>query len=124
MEVVAWLREAHADLGKHPHDWHEIVLGPGATPRQVWELWTYSHILHSEEAKRKTWAELDQVLQGMARFVAYAYAIELFHLVTVVEAMLREHGLDHRASRCCSTGLARSSYPCRAFRSSGPRAFD
>jgi len=44
----------------------------------------------------QTWAELPQFRQGMAKFVAYAYAAELFHLVTVVEAMLRDPSLDHR----------------------------
>jgi hypothetical protein len=96
MEVVAWLREAHTDLGKHPYDWHKSVLGPDATPRDVWELWAYSHHLHPDEEKRKIWANLQQFQQGMAKFVAYAYATELFHLVTVVEAMLRDPGLDHR----------------------------
>ena len=29
IDLVAWLREVHVDLGKHPHDWHKAVLGPG-----------------------------------------------------------------------------------------------
>ena len=99
LDLVAWLREVHADLGKHPHDWHEAVLGPGATPRQVWELWAYSHLLHTDAAKRKKWAGLDQVVQGMAKFVTYVYAGELFHLTTVVEAMLRDADLDDRGVR-------------------------
>ena len=99
MELVAWLREVHADLGKHPYDWHEIVLGRGATPRDVWELWAYSHLLHVDRAKREKWAGLGQPVQGMAKFVAFVYAAELYHLVTVVEAMLLDAKLDDRGVR-------------------------
>lgn len=94
--VVEHLRQAHSDLGRRPHDWPGIVLRPGATPRDVWKLWTYSHVLHVDAAKRAVWARFDNLQQGMAKFIAYAYAGDLYHLVTVIEAMLRDPGLDDR----------------------------
>jgi hypothetical protein len=99
LQVVDWLRAAHADLGREPYDRSSHVLGPGATPRQVWELWTYSQIIHSNASKRATWASLDTYQQGAAKFVAYGYAADLFHVVTVAEAMLRDRTLDDRGVR-------------------------
>jgi hypothetical protein len=39
---------------------------------------------------------MDEVLQGMAKFVAFAYAGNLYHLVTVVELLLRDPNADDR----------------------------
>ena len=64
--------------------------------RQVWELRTYAHLVHSDRAKRARWAELDDFRQGMAKYIAYSYAGDLYHLVTVVEAMLRDPAMDDR----------------------------
>jgi hypothetical protein len=94
--VVEHLREAHADLGVVSHEWHKHVLGEDATPRKVWELWTYAHILHPDPLKREQWAALSEPLREMAKYVAYAYAGDLYHLVTVVEAMLRDPKVDDR----------------------------
>lgn len=99
LAVVQHLRQTHDDLGRRPHDWPRIVLGPDATPRDVWELWTYSHVLHVDAAKRAIWAGLGSLRQGMAKFIAYVYAGDLYHLVTVVEAMLRDPQLDDRGVR-------------------------
>ena len=41
----------------------------------------------------------------MAKFVALVYAAELFHLVTVVEAMLRDATLDDRGVRMLVYGV-------------------
>jgi hypothetical protein len=98
-QVIAHVREAHADLGRRGNDWPKIVLGDGATPRSVWELWTYSQVLHTDPVKRATWADLQAYEQGMAKFIAYAYAGDLYHLVTVVEAMIRDPELDDRGVR-------------------------
>jgi hypothetical protein len=95
-DVVAHVRQSHTDLGRQGNDWPKIVLGETATPRAVWELWTYSQVLHTDPAKRATWADLDGMRQGMAKFIAHSYAGDLYHLVTVVEAMLRDPQLDHR----------------------------
>ena len=93
--VVEHLRESMRDLGVVSHEWHKLVPG-AATPRDVWELWTYGYILHTDEAKRARWAGMNSIQQGMAQYVAYAYAAGLFHLVTVVEAMLRDPAIDDR----------------------------
>jgi hypothetical protein len=92
--VVDWITRAHEDLGREGYDRPSHVLGTGATPRQVWELWTYGFLLHTDMAKRAVWSGLDDYQKGAAKFVAYSYAADLFHLVTVVEAMLRDPLLD------------------------------
>jgi hypothetical protein len=94
--VVEHLYESERDLGVVSHNWHRIVLGENGTPRDVWEFWAYGFVLHTEVDKRTRWNAMDPVLQGMAKYVAYAYAGSLFHLVTVVEAMLRDASLDDR----------------------------
>jgi hypothetical protein len=99
LAVIAHARQAHADLGRFGNNWPKVVLGEKATPRLVWELWTYSQVLHTDASKRTAWARLDQMKQGMARFIAYSYAGDLYHLVTVVEAMLRDPSLDDRGVR-------------------------
>jgi hypothetical protein len=99
-DVVVHLLEAERDVGIVSHEWHKIVLGESATPRDVWEFWAYGFILHTDPDKRERWAAMHEVKQGMAKFVAYAYAGDLYHLVTVVEAMLRDPGIDHRQVLC------------------------
>jgi hypothetical protein len=96
LEVIKWLRQAHADLGRESYGRPSHVLGVGATPRQVWELWAYSHVVHTDAVKRAIWSSLDSYQQGAARFIAYSYAGDLFHVVTVAEAMLRDSTLDDR----------------------------
>ncbi len=95
-DLVAFLRRAHADLGREGHDRPGQILGAGATPRDVWELWTYSHLVHTDADKRAKWAALPPFQQAFAKFAAYRYAGDLYHLVTVVEAMLRDRDLDDR----------------------------
>lgn len=87
--VVEHLSQAHADLGRRGNEWPKIVMGASATPRAVWEFWTYSQVLHTDPNKRAAWSSLNAMQQEMAKFVAFGYAGDLFHLVTVVEAMLR-----------------------------------
>lgn len=94
--VIEHLRESERDVGIVSHNWHRAVLGTSATPRDVWELWAYGFILHTDLDKRARWEAMDEVLQGMAKYVAYAYAGSLYHLVTVVEAMLRDPAADDR----------------------------
>jgi hypothetical protein len=94
--VIDHLRESLQDLGVVSHNWHQVVLGPTATPRDVWELWAYGFILHTDREKRARWDAMDEVLQGMAKFVAFAYAGNLYHLVTVVELLLRDPNADDR----------------------------
>jgi hypothetical protein len=94
--VIQHLRESLRDLGIVSHQWHRIVLGEAATPRDVWELWAYGFILHTDPDKRARWEAMDEVLQGMAKFVAFAYAGNLYHLVTVVEMLLRDPEADDR----------------------------
>lgn len=97
--VVAHLRRAHEDLGRERYDRPSQLLGPGATPRDVWELWMYSHLVHLDPDKRATWAALPPHDQALAKFIAYCYAGDLYNLVTVVEAMLRDSSLDDRGVR-------------------------
>ncbi len=97
--LVDFLRRAHADLGREGYDRPGQILGAGATPRDVWELWTYSHLMHTDADKRAKWAALPSFEQAFAKFAAYWYAGDLYHLVTVVEAMLRDRNLDDRGVR-------------------------
>jgi hypothetical protein len=94
--VIQHLQESAKDVGVVSHNWHRIVLGASATPRDVWELWAYGFILHTDLDKRARWESLDEVVQGMGKYVAYAYAGSLYHLVTVVETMLRDPDADDR----------------------------
>jgi hypothetical protein len=96
LKVVDWLRQAHADLGRESYDRPRQILGAGATPRHVWELWAYSHLMHVDKAKRAIWSSLGTWQQGAAKFMAYSYAVDLFRVVTVFEAMLRDRTLDDR----------------------------
>jgi hypothetical protein len=98
-QVVAHLRRAHSDLGRERYDRPSQILGPGATPRDVWELWTYSHLMHLDPDKRAKWAALKPYQQAYAKFISYWYAGDLYHLVTVVEAMLLDKALDDRGVR-------------------------
>lgn len=93
------LRRAHRDLGREPLDRPDQLLGPGATPRDVWELWTYSHLIHLDENKRAKWAALQPWERELAKFAAYWCAGDLYHLVAVIEAMLRDRNLDGQGVR-------------------------
>ena len=97
--VVAHVRRAHQDLGRERYDRPGQLLGAGSTPRDVWELWMYSHLVHLDSDKRAKWAALEPWEQVLAKFTAYWYAGDLFHLVTVVEAMLLDRTLDDRGVR-------------------------
>jgi hypothetical protein len=93
-EVLKHVRAAHSDLGLVPYRWHALVLGDDAKPRDVWELWTYGYVLHTDQAKRETYEALDELVKGMVRWISHVYAADLYHVVAVVEAMLRDPSLD------------------------------
>jgi hypothetical protein len=97
-QVVAHIRRAHADVGRERYDRPTQILGPGATPRDVWELWMYSYHVHLDKDKRAK-AALEPYQQAYAKFISYRYAGDLYQLVTVVEAMLRDEDLDDRGVR-------------------------
>jgi hypothetical protein len=92
--VLEHVRAAHDVVGLVPHRWHTFVLGDDAKPRQVWELWTYGFVLHDDPDKREKYASLDPLRQGMVRWISHVYAADVYHVVTVVEAMLRDPELD------------------------------
>jgi len=92
--VLEHVRAAHGVVGLVPNRWHALVLGDDARPRDVWELWTYGHVLHTDPAKRETYAALDELQQGMVRWISHVYAADVYHVVTVVEAMLLDPALD------------------------------
>lgn len=92
--LLGHVRAAHGAVGLVPNRWHTLVLGDDATPRQVWELWTYGFVLHDDQDKRERYAALDTLRQGMVRWISHVYAADVYHVVTVVDAMLRDPELD------------------------------
>jgi hypothetical protein len=63
-EVLAHVRDAHAAIGLVPYNWHTIALGDDAKPREVWELWTYGYVLHTDPGKRATYEGLDELVRA------------------------------------------------------------